>query len=378
MRKKIIKLLLLFISSIFLSGCWDLLDIERRTIIISAGIDKEGEDIVLTQESTSMFPPVFAKTDGKNPSKINVESYKGTNFEEITEKSIRRQPFPAFTGAVRVVVFGPNFAKEDISSFINRIDRSYEYRKSVIPVVSREPAKDIISFNTSNDVSVGFLIERTVMDSLYRQHFGLHGQLGRVIHYESIPEVGYLIQYVGIEDNDLSVLGLAAIVDGKMVRALEGDVYRGAVYLIAEKFAFYDNLINPGYGEPIVFKTLGGKRKISTDYIDGTVHININLDTQHMLMYQYNLNPISESSKEELESKLAKKIKSNIEEAIRVAQEDVKFDIYQLALYFRGQHPKIYKTLNWKEAFQKAKIKVTVSSEVTKKNLYDPNVKEKR
>lgn len=377
LHRKIIKLLLIFLISTTLSGCWDLIDIEKRTILISAGLDKEGSDIIFTTELSSMFPAIQTKAEGIGPHKVTVKTYRGINFEDVLDKSSRSQPYRIFQGATRIVVFGENYAREDISSYFNRIDRSYEYRKTVLPVVSREPAKDILNFDTLSDLSVGFLIEHTIMDNLYNNNTTLYGQLGNIIDYEAIDEVGYLIHYIGIQDNELSVLGFAAIVNGKMVGILEDRSSRGAVYLINKKFGFSHTLINPQSGENIVFQTIGGKRKISTNYIDGVVNINIDLKLDQILMYQYKLNPISEDLYKELEKQLADKIKNDIEEAIRIAQEDIKYDIYQLALYFRGDHPKIYKNLDWKEEFPKAKVKVTVSSKITKRNLYDPNVKGK-
>lgn len=398
MVKRIAKILILFIYTFILCGCWDYGDINNRGITLSIGIDLDKQNSILISGEFAKLATSSkeSKEHAKSANSYVVTAY-GKTFEESRVNLDSVNPYPTFLGATRVVLFGKTFAQDNIEPYISRIDKFPDYRKTLLAVVSREPAKELLDFGTDKDISVGFLIEN-IMYKLKKRGLGIYPNIGEILSEISMEKVGFLLPYVGIENGDIKYLGLAVMKDSKLEGIIDITDTDGILYVLSDKPQLTEEILSrtgdetsenselADHHEPesgkhknkYSFKTYVKKRKIKTDFIDEKVTINIDLDIDASLEYQFFREKISDDKLKQMENTLSEKIKGEIKKEIYSSQNEFKTDFYGFAKYFRGSHPKIYKELDWKKAYLDAEIKVNVKTKIINYNLLDPNAKKKK
>lgn len=375
---KTLSIILIFMCTTVLSGCWDYADIEKRNILTSVGIDKAKNRIEITSEMAG-FKTSLSK--GENKSELGniykISSY-GINFEEARFYDDIKSPFPIFLGAIKTVVFSQSYAKDGILPYINIIDRMYDYRKTILPVVSRETPKEIFNLNVPNDLSPGLLIE-DIIRNLGQTGKGVYITFGDILNSISLEKIGFILPYIGIENRFISFLGFAALnEDGKLIDVIDINKSKGIVYLLSNNPNLTEYTSLKDTSNLVSITTMNFKRKIKTDYSDDKVIINIDLKLKEKLEYSYKETTLTDSDITELENTISDKIEGYITNIISKAQEDYKCDIFGLLKYFRAQNPKAYKTIDWKEKFPKAQVNVNVDVEIVSKGLYDYEANNKK
>lgn len=383
MTKRISKILIINICVILLCGCWDYRDINNRSITLSVGIDIVDDNIQFTGEIAKLASsPKESKEEAKTADVYKILSY-GKDFEQTRINYDTINPYPTFLGATRVVVFGQAFAREGIEPYLNRIDKFPDYRKTLLAVVSRDPPKELFDIGTEKDISVGFLIE-DIMYHLKQRGMGLYTNIGDILSDIAMENVGYLLPYIGIEHDSIKYLGLAVMKDSRLTGVIDIKDTEGILYVMAEKprlteviTGMEDENEEESKKNSYSFKTNVKKRKITTDYQNEKVIVNIDMDVSAVLEYQYYIKKISDEKVKLLENRISEKIKKDIMENITRSQKEFKCDIFMFAKYFRGSHPNIYKELNWTEAYTHADINVNVKTKIINFSLLDPNAEKK-
>ncbi|MCT4595966.1 MAG: Ger(x)C family spore germination protein [Anaeromicrobium sp.] len=374
MTKKLAKLLIVSMCMTLLTSCWDSKDINKKSIALSIGVDYVNDNIEFTGE--------IAKLTSSDEEKVKTSDvYKmlsyGKTFEECRKNYDSVNPFSVFLGATRIVVFGENYAKRGIEPYLNRIDHLYDYRKTILTVVTREKPRELFNVKVDKDICVGFLIE-DIMEHVAGKGEGLYPVTGELLSDIKLGKIGYLLPYVGIEKGSIKYLGLAAMKNSKLVGIINIKDTDGIMYVLAEKPRIVQIIDRGDNGKnKISFRTIVNKREIKADYVHNKVKINIDLELKAQLRYQYYMKPISDEYTKKLENIISEKVKNNIESVIKRSQKEFECDIFGFARYFRAKKPEIYKKINWEDGFREADVEVNVKTKITNKTLTDPNAKEK-
>ncbi len=375
MIRKLAKLLIICMSVLLLTSCWDSQDTNKQSIAISVGVDYVNDNVEFSGEMAKLTP-VANKEKAEASDVYQMLSY-GKTFEEARRNYESVTPAPVFLGATRIVIFGKNHAEKGIRPYLNRISKMYDYRKTLLAVVGRESPTEIFKVKVDKSISVGFLIE-DIVKQLARRGEALYSNVGDVLSDVALGDIGYLLPYVGVEKGAIKYLGLAVMKDSKLVGIVDSEESLGIMYILAEKSKIAE-VINSTKNKKNKFslRTFVKKRNIKTDYVDEKVIININLDLEAQLRYQYDTESISDEYIKKLENMLSEKIKNDIVSIIKRSQNEFECDIFGFARYFNAEYPKIYEKINWEDEFTKANINVNVKTKIINKNLIDPNVKKK-
>ncbi|WP_425449277.1 Ger(x)C family spore germination protein [Dethiothermospora halolimnae] len=372
---KISKTLVILLLVLFLSGCWDYKDVDKRSIVIGIGIERIDNKIEFSTEVAKLKAQIGKKDKRAEITNVYTDAAYGNTFEEAREDYDARRPYPTFLGATRVVIFGTNIAKESIEPYLNRINRMYDYRKTLLPVVSREEPIKLLKIKVEKDVSVGFLIEDNI-NFLYKNGTTLYPNIGDLLSNIALKKVGYVIPYIGIEQGSIKYLGLAVMKNSKLIDTIEAQNTDGLLYLLAENPRLTETISGFKRSDNIYsFKTILKDRKIKTKYEQDKIIIDIDIELNGQLKYQYYLEPISEKEIDEIEDIISRKVADNIKNIIKKSQKVYKSDIFQFARYFRADNSKIYQKIDWIEKYPKAKVNVRVKFNMNNKNLFDPNAK---
>ncbi|MGE5328775.1 MAG: Ger(x)C family spore germination protein [Deltaproteobacteria bacterium] len=376
MTKILNKLSCIWLFIMLLTGCWDFQDVNRRSITLSVGVDKIGDNIIYIGENAKLVPSTKNLEKSQAPD-IYTFIAAGKYFEgarSFFEKSI---PLPDFLGAARVVVFSTNFAKEGIEPYMNRIDRLFGYRKSLPVVVSRQTPDKLFQNNVKNNISVGFAIENT-LDHLQREGTALYSKVVDILHNIALSETGYVLPYISKENETISLLGYAVMKDSKMIGIIDIKDSNGLLYLLADKPIITEPISHPGNKNNFIStRTSLKKRHIKTSYINNKLNINIKLDLETQIAYEYYIEPITDEDKKMIEQIIKQKTVNYIISTIIKSQKEYQTDIFNFAKYFRADNPKIFKEINWKQLYPNANINVDVKVKVTNLNFLDPNSKPK-
>ncbi|MTI66871.1 MAG: hypothetical protein FH753_09760 [Firmicutes bacterium] len=163
--------------------------------------------------------------------------------------------------------------------------------------------------------------------------------------------------------------------DSRLIATVDVKNSEGILYLLAEDPVFTE-IITKGDNK-YSFRVKIGKRKIKADYINKKPIINIDLELESQLQYQYYESLITDNEKKVLEKKISDMVKDYILEIIKKSQKEFECDIFRFAKYFRADFPKVYKNIDWSEEYSNIKVNVNVKSKIINMNFSDPNAKQK-
>lgn len=377
MMKRLSKPLILLIP-LLLTGCWDYQDVNQRSIPLSIGVDSVGGEIEFTGEIAKLTSPAG---DGEAESLESKNVYNmlayGKDFEETRIHYDATIPYPLFLGATQIVVFGENYSKQGIEPYLNRINKFYDYRKTLVLAVSSIPPRELFQFKQEKEASVGLLVE-DIINNLKDKKMTVFSNFGEILSIIQLDGVGYLLPYVGTEHNNIAYLGLAVMKDSKLVGIVDYEETDGLIYALADKPILTEGLFSREDEEnKVSIRTSVKRRRVKTDYKDGRVIFNMDLLVSGELRYQYFLKPISKKQQKEFEEMVSKKLTIDITNIFERSQKEFKCDIFQFAKHFRAEHPQIYKKLNWEEAYMDADLNINVKADIINLGLTDPNAKRK-
>ena len=375
--KKYTKLLILFLIPLLLCSCWDYTDIDDKAVVLSVGIgyDSTTDNYIFSGEVANFSPSSRGQKDQEKSNNIYNFLSQGDTFEDAKLFSDSSVPLPIFLGSTSVVIFGKAFAEKSIEPYINRIDGILDYRKTLLAVVSKEPPEELLKLKTNKATSVGSLIQNN-LQWLKASGKALYTTIGEMLSSISLGDVGYLLPYVGIQTNDIRYLGLAVMKDSKLIDIIDNKDTDGLLYLLADKPVLTEFMPSFKNSNNIFsFHSELKKRKIKAEYIDNIPVINVDLDIDAELHYQYYSEPISKKEIMQLEDSLSKKIKTDIQTIITKSQKEFQCDIFHFVKYFKADCPKAYKTIDWHVAYPTAKVNIVVSTKIINFDLDDPNAK---
>jgi len=375
-KKYVSLLLVIMLPTLLLTGCWDYHDINMTNISISTGVDIVNGQIEYTGE-VAKIAPAQAKGNENGGGGIGVYNFYayGKDLEQARAAFDAGVPYPHFLGAARAVIFSTSYAKQSIAPYLHRIAQINDYRKTILPVISRDHPAELFKLKVESDISVAFLIE-DMMSSLTKQGKAIYPTVGHLLSDDDIKTIGELIPYVGIEEGSIKYLGLAVLKNLKMVGTINLKDTSGVVYLLAKKPSITENL--PGIeNKNNTFSLLTSlkKRTFNTDYVDGKLIINIDMNFDATLNYQYYTESTDEKKLKVLEDLVAQSIQGKIIKIIAMSQKEFDCDFIGFAKYFRAQHPLIYRKINWEESYRNADFFVNIQVNIHNLNLADPNAR---
>ena len=369
---KEIKILVMILLIIFLTGCWDAKDVDKRSIVQSTGVDLADNQIEISSEISQLIPQDNKNSNASKSSNVYTDTSYGENFEEARVDYNSKRPYPTFLGATRVIVFGTSLAKEGIEPYLNRVNKFFDYRKTVPIVISRESPSKLFELEVEKDLSVGYYIE-DIISSFRENGNTVYKQVGDILSHISLGNVGYILPYIGIEQESIKYLGLAIMKDSKLQDIIELKECKGFLFLVNNKIEF--NEVIDGFKNPnnkYSFKICCQDKKISTNF-DDQIEFNLELKIDAKLQYQYYLETLSEKEIKKCEEILKSNIENCIKKTFIKSTKNWENDIFQLARHFKADHPLIYRKIDWEEEYTKSKLNLLVVVKIKDQFLFDSN-----
>ncbi|MGG3495728.1 Ger(x)C family spore germination protein [Peribacillus simplex] len=392
-RKRLVLLWMMLIATIFTSGCWDKRELNEMAIVSAVGLDKNKEGkIVGTFQiiNPSNVAGALQGGGGTNPP-ISIYRATGDNVLELDSSATTKISRDMYFAHANLVVIGEELAKEEGLNYIfDAFERSPEFRATTRIVISRGvKAKDIIETLTAIDKVSAEKIIRTIEVTEKNQGENISINLQEVIKNllstgkEPIIS-GFTVRGdTGKEDKmentqsseikaNPNAAGIGVFKDGKLIDWLDGDKAIGAMWVLDRIESTNLNIDWEDKKDAVTYQVIRQKTNVSVKMENGKpkvfikvraegdireVNVPLNLTDTHVLI--------------DIEKKLAKKLKKEMEDAVVRAQEN-KSDIFGFGEIMHENHPKEWKKIekNWDDvSFPKLEVDVQAETFIRRTGL---------
>lgn len=393
MKRRLLIILLSFISFICLTGCWDSAELQDLSIILGIGIDKGGDNEENRYRATVQIVDPSQVAGGQQGGKVQsspVTSYSatGATISEALRKISFRTPSHLFFPHIQIMLIGEDLAKDGINEVFDLIDRNSQFRLLFpLLVVKNNTAEEALKIMTALDPIPSSKILRSLESSSKAWGVSPAIRVDQVI--EKINDGSLIISGVQIngdekkgnetkniqkisQDTSLEIGGLALFKNSKLEKWLDRNASRGTSW------------INNEMESTII--TLDCKEKkdaIAIEIARSNLEININIKNQKPVI---NITNRTEGSVyetecsidlnnsnvfEQLEAQLEEEIKEEIVAAVEVTKKE-KSDIFEFGKYINIKDKKLWKKIEKKweeEIFPETEIIVDVDAAIRRTGM---------
>ncbi len=364
MNRKRLVLLLMLMGTTFTSGCWDKTELNEMAIVSAVGIDKnEAGRLVGTFQ---IINPVNVAGSlqgggGTNPS-ISIYRATGDNVLELDSNASTKISRDMYFAHANLVVIGEDVAKEmGINSIFDAFERSPEFRATTRIVIARGvKAKDLVETLTAIDKVSAEKVIKTIESTEKQQGGSITINLQEVIKnlvssgkeplISGFTVRGNTNKESKIENTQTSnmaanpnAVGIGVFKDGKLIDWLDGNQAKGTMWVLDRIVNTNVNIDWEGKKDAVTYQVLRQKTNVKPKMKNGKPKMYITVRAEGDIR-EVNA-PIDLASPHgsiDIEKKLAKDIKKDMEDAIKLAQKN-KSDIFGFGELIHETHPAYWK-----------------------------------
>ncbi|MDR5658355.1 Ger(x)C family spore germination protein [Serpentinicella sp. ANB-PHB4] len=390
MRIKTFKLLILFLLIIFITGCWDRMELEERAILAVIGIDKAENQML---EITYVIANPKAATPGEGEAQAEAEVFSFlipdlSSAKDIVNASVSRR---ISYSHVESIIVGEELAKDErFFNFFAPVLRDKELRRNISFFVSRESASEFIENNKpvleerphtfyqhmrrrwhqtgiSPDSTVHSFVKRTEEDAgLFLVSYAtatIEDPKAAQTEDDFLPG-----EFRKIGGNPTQIVGSAVFKDGQMIGELTGEETRLTLLLRADVqtdpiLVTYPDPINQDFlVSGMIRKYANAKVKMNLDgdfpIIDITVPLAFDITGIPSLVDYVQNKDNLELLKKSIRSSIIKKA----DELVLRTQREFKGDPFQWSHNVRKQFLTLeeFKEYDWMSQYPEAVVNIDI------------------
>lgn len=386
MRHKRIAALFLILSLIFTSGCWDMIEIEKRAIVGAVIIDviekNEVNEEKEEQGETSPFceekPKKLKVTFGlNNPSKLQeggegaaiFVSVEAANIPDAIEAFGERISRIPFYGHTRLIAVTDKLVKD--KDILKEIVDEFERRAIINPqtkvVVFKGNPENVEKVETKlenlySTYITGILENSKILSTTVSMT--LHDLITELRNNDGVSAIPVL--ETDIEKQKIFIIDkLALIKDYKLLTILESK-YIKTYKLVkgdlinARKLVTYKGIIVPFY----IFTA---ERKIWLEEDEGTLKFRVKVMMEGDIeQFQFGEKIFDPKTINDMEKVIDEYTVKELDETTKYFQRDIGVDYLGFKEYTNKYHFRVFKKYedNWDEAFKDAKIVYEVEAKI--------------
>lgn len=375
MKRKILIYILLF-NTIFLSGCWDKIEINERGFILGMGIDeiseKEKQEPYDFIKLSFKVPNVALLGTKQSPLKESTFYFsgKGESYSTIIEEIESRAPFRLDVSHMKVIVIGNEILKNPIlfRDVMDGIVRERRLSRKIYILAAREKAENIMKIKPIEEPVIGMYF-RDILTRTVKEGRTVDSNLNNVARDLEENQSTVLPIANTIEDNkDANINGSFVIKDYKMVCELTDNETR-LLNIITRSNEHIVDIHVQHKNIPITYDISKTNRKLKITEKNGNLVLDLDITTegdivQHRLGIKGAI--ANDEQIKEAEKLLEEKIKSAIEELIEKLQKDCNADVIGAEDYIQKYNPKLHEKVSkdWDQYFSAMEVNVKIDSKV--------------
>ncbi|MFL0245871.1 Ger(x)C family spore germination protein [Candidatus Clostridium stratigraminis] len=381
------RILPIILCSLFLSGCWDKVEIDRKLFITTIGIDpgkdagnnKEAKEIKpndpfqdrISERKLSItysFPNISALGPGITSTAedkyINVDA---SSMEDGIMEATGRSSRSIYLGQTKLIMLNSAILEQpDIfKEILDYLERHPYLNKMMRIVVSEGKAEEFVKFKPTMEKSIENYLtglmessesNASILPITLNEVIILLDQNGNAI----IPKVS-----MDKEKDDIVLSGVAVIKNYKLkgfltpVEVADLEIMRGKIK--GGKRVIYMD------GHPIDIEISDIQRKIKLSGDKNKLFFNINCRLEAQLMEDFKGKEIlSKTELNSIEKNFSESISKECNIIAKLMQTEFQVDPINLREYVEEYKPSLWKGIkdNWDEAFKSAEITVNVDVKI--------------
>ncbi|MDP4176820.1 MAG: Ger(x)C family spore germination protein [Bacillota bacterium] len=381
---KIKKIIIPIICSMMFSGCWDNVEIDKKTFVSVIGVDVSkdinNEDVIKKLKPDDPFQETdikriqvtygFPDLSQLGPNKQGTAKDKyllseSSTMQDSLSKASVKTSRDIFLGQTKLLILSSRIMekKEIVKEIIDYLQRNPRVNKAMYVALSEDRAEDIIKFKPITENNIETYISG-IMENSKRNSTVLPVTLNELLilldtnNNAIIPTVK-----LDKDKNEISMSGTSIIKDytlkGKLTSVETSDIEMIRGKIIGGKKVIYKD------GKPIEFVIEKGDRKLNISKQGDKLKIDVKVKLEGQIE-QYYLTPnlMNVATINDLQTDFDKSLSDECNETAKLIQNQYKVDPMELRENVEKYHPKIWNQVkdNWEEAFKSADINVDVKT----------------
>lgn len=375
--KKII-LIIFIILVFFLSGCWDMVEINERIYPYTVGFDiNDGEeDISKLYKVSFSYPNINAI--GKNATQKEnsyVTTEIGGSIFDAAHHLTSKLQYPIYNKHLKVLVLSDRLARNSkhIKEIIDGINRDFVINKIVKLIITKGTAEELIwgKLNATRQQSIEGVFYSLLIN---RQNTSMFIPMDVSRFIGDMDRTGVsLVPVAEIKEGEVDIRGAGIFKDYELLGYLDGKENR-AIAIINNELK--EDGIETKY-EDIGLSVLITSFKTNKKLLDSE-NLKIKLHTRlEGQIHEYTI-PFgdykgidNERMQGEMEIALSNKIKGEIVPTIERLQKEFEADAIYTSEFLKKYHPKLWSQVknNWEEVFPNIEFEVEVEVKLRRRGL---------
>lgn len=369
--KKLI-LVTIIISTIFCTGCWDMIEINNRIYPYTVGYD-------LIDSEDGRFKIIFSYPNlaamGKNPSsdiKTFIISTNANNLFEAIHKLTPTISNPIYLKHLKVVLLSDEVASNDhmVREIVDGLSRDFIVNKnSQMLVLQGSPNQLLTSVDKyKRQESVEGVLYSLLLNQQQSSMF-TPITLSNFIENMDLSHTA-IAPLIHIDKDELYISGGAIFKDYKLIGYLTHEENRAIAYLNNQVDNDGIEVQYNGAGLSSMITNIDSKKKLVSKETNIRIKYNVELEG-HLHSYIIGDSIETNEKLQDMQNHVAKVIKADLEKGIEKVQKDLKVDALFIADYLSKFHPNLWDEIkdNWEEIYPEIEFEVDVEVFIRRRGL---------
>lgn len=384
MKYKIIAIVLF--ASLTLSGCWDHIEINDRTIITAFGFDKAEEDGKITVTIQTVVPSQIGtpmKNSPETKPAVRVISKTADSLSEglilYSMQSERR----TYLMQNKIILIGQDMAKDGIVPLMDFFMRHTDSFQDAWILICNGKASDIIKWNNEVDRIPTDFIEGLIKTKNYLSSSSLENihTFAKKLSTNTASPATAMIELVDSGNNkiDARLFGIAVFKKDKMIGQLDSIETKGYAWINNERGRrLYEVGDIGGANVRTSLQIEGSKTKIIPQLINKKPAILIKINAAAKIYIQDGSKDLDSIDMiKGLEKMLEEEIKSQITSCLNKVLKEYKTDAFGFGEKIHRKYPKEWRKIEdkWEDALEDLKVITEVNVKIRDTGLIIDTIK---
>lgn len=369
MKSDSIRYYAIIFSLFFLSGCWDLEEVDRRSFVTALGIDRNAKGKILMTAQIpipqKMLPP-GAGGESTQGTTFNTVTITGDTVNEVFRALDVKTVGTTAIEQNKLIVFGENTVKTDVPSIINfLVRRTKSPPQALVFIAKGKTAQEILQFQPKQLTLPGLMFSQSALSpTKYDRTFfiPIWEFYQRFVHtaYDSYAP----LVDIDLKQGNYIKSGVAVFSKDRLAGKLN-EAETQMFGLLTNRTSVGTLTFREGNNHKFTLRNVQPQTRIKV-IMDGsrpTFQVEVRLKT---VLSELTSDELTNSQNiRSLEKKAALQLKPWLEKVIRKLQQ-FNSDVIDFGEQFRVQHQAIWEKTHWKKVFPMVHFQVTVRVKISR------------
>lgn len=389
--------LIVLLSSLVVTGCWDRTEVNDLALVMAAALDlTEDGKLRLTMQvvipSGVGIGPSGERGGGGQQKGYFIETAVGRNILDARQKIQEKLSRRLFIAHRRVVFIGERLAKHGIKDVLDELGRAPESRlRSYLLMAAGREARELLEVDypfervpaeavrelERSGVGVDITLRDFLLASSAEGMTPVMATIEPVSNSfkQSQKDTEQTGKVAGGKGKTVRLSGTAIFKDFKLIGRLNDEETRGLLWITGKLQRGIITAYVPAGGGNVSFNIIKAERKIRPEIRGNKVKINLELKGEGVI-YENNTNLDASKPKniKLMEKALNQDLETRIWRVLHKAQKDYEADIFGFGQQIQRMDPNQWKSVKkqWETIFPEAEVSVVTDLTIVRTGMSGP------